>query len=192
MTAFGVCGANTAAPSDTNPGLPKATAGFWGISHSNTVSTSNANDFIFDFDASQGNPGYTPLNGYTSVLAQQVPSWMANSVEYKVLSAQQSASTLGFTLTVGQSGSQMVDAIVAASTASSLLPGLACFHRIPFSTTSTGGACFSRERARRSIHPPSSDVSRRLTGSSAQKACSLDGHAIISRIRRATGLGTII
>jgi hypothetical protein len=120
MTAFGVCGANTAAPFDTNTGLPKTTGGLSGTSHSNKVSTSGSNDFIFDLDASQGNPTYATLNGYTSVLAMQVPSWMASSAEYKVVSSAQSSTSLGFTLGIGESGSQIVDAIVAASTPASV------------------------------------------------------------------------
>ncbi|MDA4113239.1 MAG: AGE family epimerase/isomerase, partial [Thaumarchaeota archaeon] len=120
MTAFGVCGANTAAPFDTNPGLPKVTGGFSGTSHPNTVTTSNVNDFIFDLDASRGNPSYTPLNGYASVLTQQVPSWMASSTEYKVVFSTQSGSSLGFALSIGESGSQIVDAIVAGSRASAV------------------------------------------------------------------------
>ena len=114
-TAFGVCGANTAAPFDANPSLPKASGGFWGTSHSNTVTTSNPNDFIFAFDSSGGNPSYTTVNGYTSLRTQQVSSWMASSSEYKVVSSAQSGTSLGFTLSVGESGSQIVDAIVAAS-----------------------------------------------------------------------------
>jgi hypothetical protein len=120
VTAFGVCGADTATPFDSSAQLPKTTSGFWGTSHSNSVTTSGSDDFVFDIDASQGNPAYTPLNGYASILTQQVPSWMASSTEYKVVSSPQSGTTLGFTLSVGQSGSQVVDAIVAASS-----PGLA-------------------------------------------------------------------
>ena len=114
VTALGVCGANTAAPFDTSPGLPRTT-GLSGTSHSNTVTTSLANDLVLDFDASQGNPTYTPLNAYTSVLTQQVSSWMASSAGYKVVSSTQTGTSLGFTLSVGQSGSQIVDAIVAAT-----------------------------------------------------------------------------
>ena len=117
MTAFGVCGANTATPFDSNPQLPGTLGGLWSAFHSNSVTTSGSNDFIFDIDASQGNPSYTPLNGYTPVLTQEVTSWMASSTEYKVVSSAQSGTTLGFALSVGQSGSQIVDAIVSASTA---------------------------------------------------------------------------
>jgi len=119
VTAFGVCGANTAAPFDANPSLPKISGGLWGTSHSNTVTTSNSNDFVFAFDSSGGNPSYTTVNGYTSLRTQQVSSWMASSSEYKVVSSAQSGASLGFTLSIGESGSQIVDAIVAASSSSS-------------------------------------------------------------------------
>jgi hypothetical protein len=116
MTAFGVCGANTATPFDSSSQLPGTTGGLWGTSHSNSVTTSGSNDFIFDIDASQGNPSYTPLEMYTTVGTQQVPSWMASSTEYSIVSSPQNGATLGFTLSVGQAGSQIVDAIVSAST----------------------------------------------------------------------------
>ena len=117
LTAFGVCGANTAAPFDANPSLPKASGGFIGTSHLNAVTTSNSNDLIIGFDSSQGNPSYAPANGYTAILTKLVPSWMASSSEYKVVSSAQSGTSLGFTLSVGESGSQVVDAVVAGSSA---------------------------------------------------------------------------
>ncbi|MDA4136343.1 MAG: protease pro-enzyme activation domain-containing protein [Thaumarchaeota archaeon] len=133
MTAFGVCGANTASPFDSNPSLPKANGGFIGTSHSNTATTSNSNDFIFGFDSSQGNPSYAPLNGYNSILTQDVPSWMASSSEYKVVSSAQSGTALGFTLSVGESGSQIVDAIVAGS------PGTTVTQPITLTIDEAGG-----------------------------------------------------
>ncbi|MDA4113773.1 MAG: hypothetical protein OK474_06980, partial [Thaumarchaeota archaeon] len=103
--------------------LPKVTGGFSGTSHPNTVTTSNPDDLIVDFEASQGNPTYAPLSGYNSVVTQEVPSWMASSAEYKVVSSPQSGSSLGFTLSVGESGSQIVDAVVSASSSSVIISG---------------------------------------------------------------------
>jgi hypothetical protein len=137
LTALGVCGAYTSAPFDTSPSLPRTT-GVSGTSHSNVVTTSNPTDLIIDFDASQGNPTYTPLNGYTSVVTQEVSSWMASSAEYKVVSSTQSGSSLGFTLSVGESGSQIVDAIVSASSSTVTISGP------PPPSTSSGSTALSR------------------------------------------------
>jgi hypothetical protein len=115
VTAFGVCGANVAAPFDTSPRLPGTAPGLWGASHLGTVSTSHANDLIINFDSSQGNAAFIAVNGYAVIETQQVPSWMVSSLEAQVVSSPQSYAPLGFILSIGESGSQIIDAIVSAN-----------------------------------------------------------------------------
>ncbi len=113
VTAFGVSGASTTSPFDPNASLPKTSSGLWGTNHANTATTSNQNDFIFYAEVSSGNPTYTPLGGYNLMprTIAYVSSWMGSAIGYKIVSTTQDSATLGFTLSVGQTGAQIVDAI---------------------------------------------------------------------------------
>jgi len=96
-TIFGISGANTASPFDSNSGSPKTATGNSGTAASiSGFSTSNANDMII---AAYGAPGsadsVTVGSGYTMIYHGHNPQNFGS--EYQVVSSTQSSVTLGFT-----------------------------------------------------------------------------------------------
>lgn len=127
--AFGIGGAATSSFFDSNASLP-------GISSSGsvTVSTSNANDFIFGFGVNgNGTPG-----GWTTIDSAANSNFCANG--YQIVSTTQ--TNLVFTST----GISAVDAIIQASAATKSL-----FRPANLDGLSTGGQFFANPLARSMI-----------------------------------------
>ena len=101
-SAFGISGANTSAPYDTNASLPvQSTA-------APTYSTSNPNDFIISLTRTlTATP--TPTSGWTSIYA---PTGGYYLVQYQIVSAVQTNATIAVPGTNGT----IADAVVQAST----------------------------------------------------------------------------
>jgi hypothetical protein len=102
LVVFGVNGANTGSPFDTNGSLPATAA-----AASVTVSTSNANDFLFGFNAggSAGIPaGWSNINAFLNSF----------NTAYDIVSSTLSGQSVNF----GGGSMTYVDAIVAATPAS--------------------------------------------------------------------------
>src|SRR6266550_6469328 len=68
--AFGVSGANTASPFDSNAAIPHTNSGDAGTTASVTISTSNANDFLIGAVGLTGTPALTIGGGSTLVGTQ--------------------------------------------------------------------------------------------------------------------------
>jgi len=105
LVAFGVNGANTASPWDSNGALPKtATGTASGNPTVTAVSTSNANDILLGFTglalAGAGTPAVeTAASGYTLIQTQVNGGGTGASeaaAEYKVVSATQSSISMAF------------------------------------------------------------------------------------------------
>lgn len=112
VIAFGVHGANTAAPFDTNAGLPYFNANFPNPNPSCTISTSNANDFIFTGVYSNGAViTGNPASPFSSIVTNTV---MAAS--YDVVSSPQTNLTIQWSTSGMPRVAWMCDAIVAAGT----------------------------------------------------------------------------
>ncbi len=112
---FGVSGADTTSPFDSNSSIP-ATAKVTGTNPSATISTTNANDFIF---AAYGSGAVTQTitaypTGFT--LIDSAPSSGPNGAdEYEIFSTVQTSLAVGFTLSTSLACAVIVDAIVQAS-----------------------------------------------------------------------------
>jgi len=108
IEVLSVSGANTATPFDSNGGLPA-------ISSTNapaSVSTSNANDFIFGMISADDGDGGTNLGAGTGFTLLDSANY--NAQEYKIVSATQSGLSMAFT-SVASYALSMADAIQAAS-----------------------------------------------------------------------------
>jgi hypothetical protein len=123
IMAFAVSGADTAAIFDGSPSIgPSGCCGVIGgqpygtTHHTNTFSTSNSNDFILAYDASQGNPGYTATSPLTLGDQVMVGSWMASAWGYSLVTAPQMSQQYLFSTSVGENGVVFVDAIMQSST----------------------------------------------------------------------------
>jgi hypothetical protein len=112
MMAFGVHGANTTTPFDTNASLPYFNANFPVTNPSCTISTSNANDFIFAALYSNGS-GITgnPASPFSSIVTNVI---MGGS--YEVVSATQTNLSITWTTNPTLRLAWICDAIVAAGT----------------------------------------------------------------------------
>jgi len=117
--AFGISGANTAAPFDTHSGLPCAGEsgnGVTGTSFSCTLSTSNADDMILGVSASSAGSGSITLGSGFSTAKCNFPDNYGNAcAEEKVVSSTQSSLSVGMTSGVSATWAFIGDAIVAAS-----------------------------------------------------------------------------
>lgn len=112
VIAFGVHGANTAAPFDTNAGLPYFNANFPNPNPSCTISTSNANDFIFTGVYSNGAAiTANPASPFSSIVTNTI---MAAS--YDVVSSVQTNLAIQWSASGSPRVAWMCDAIVAAGT----------------------------------------------------------------------------
>jgi hypothetical protein len=94
---FGISGANTASPFDSNPGLPKTATGNSGTAASITgLSTSDANDVIIaGYGAPGGADSVTAGSSYTMIYHGHNPQNFGS--EYQIVSSTQSGATVGFT-----------------------------------------------------------------------------------------------
>jgi len=146
IVAFGVSGANTASPWDSNvalPALAKSTSGTTAPSVSG-VSTSNAADMILGFSGildSSTNvpPTETAGSGFTLIATQNDGGGTGKSeaaAEYNVVSATQSSLTVAFgTAVLSNNGWIMIGDAIKAATAST--PGADVYVRNVGSIAST-------------------------------------------------------
>jgi hypothetical protein len=98
VQAFGITGANTATPFDTNPSLPAHARGTTSSYPTVTgVSTSNANDMILAFEGQTSSTAQTAGSPFTApaTLLHNVNS-LGNNVEYEIVSSTQSGISVSF------------------------------------------------------------------------------------------------
>jgi hypothetical protein len=119
LIAFGVSGANTASPFDPNSGIP--------VSQSNNpscpgsdpcdtkVSTSNANDFVFQIGGDTGGTAQTAGTGFS--LIQTTTKGEDVYAQYRVTSTSLASATLSFGTSQNYDFGVVTDAIVSASSA---------------------------------------------------------------------------
>ena len=110
VTAFGVSGANTTTPFDTNVSLPGEEEGF-GAPATATISTSNGSDMLIASCFSSAPRTFTPPAGFATVLANTT----TNSLSYEVVSSTQTNLAVAYGISTSVAESLLVDAIVAAS-----------------------------------------------------------------------------
>jgi hypothetical protein len=116
---FGISGANTGSPYDSNGALPAKNTGSASTPSVATVSTSNANDILIGMVESQGSTtqtGGTCASG-TCTLIQSETNTPVTASEYLVVSSTQSSATVAFGTSTGASHAwaMIADAIKAAS-----------------------------------------------------------------------------
>ena len=111
MIAFGVNGANFAAPWDTNGTLP-ATATSTGTPTVSGVSTTNANTMLLGFENHASTAADTAGSGYTLIKNQAASSIMDAAAQQKIVSATQSSVAVAFGTSFGATAWGMIaDAI---------------------------------------------------------------------------------
>jgi hypothetical protein len=118
LTAFGVSGANTAAPFDVNVSLPASTNA--SSSASVSVSTTAANTMVLGGFRQSGQSSPTSGTGYTQI---QGANYML--AEYQIFTSAQTSKTVTETTGSGDANGIIGDAIAAGTTALinvSLLP----------------------------------------------------------------------
>jgi hypothetical protein len=119
MIAFGVSGANTASPFDPNSALPAAQSNNPACPASDPcdtkVSTSNANDFVFQIGGDTG--GKLQTAGPGLFLIQSTTKGQDVYAQYGLTSTSLVSSTLSFGTSQGNDFAVVADAIVSASSA---------------------------------------------------------------------------
>ena len=111
--AFGISGANTATIFDSNAGANPTGSGN-SADPTVSITTSNANDFIFGLETTTNANIATPGSGFTNI--QQIENL---GTEYKIVSATQSGATVNFIVATGL-WCMIADAIMQATAAVSL------------------------------------------------------------------------
>lgn len=111
-TAFGISGANTASPFDTNASVPVANT----AAADPTISTSNANDFIFGVMRFSTGASPTAGTGWTAIYNPATKYFLA---EYKIVSATQSGLSIAVGTGTGTENGSIGDAIVQAGAVAS-------------------------------------------------------------------------
>ncbi len=116
--AFGISGANTVSPFDSNAAIPGSATGTAGTSASVSISTSNPSDFLIGALGLQGNPGVMTGTGFTLILTQTAGTTGANiqtdSVESQIVTATQSNLAVGYSWSGAEDWAILGDAIVSA------------------------------------------------------------------------------
>jgi hypothetical protein len=98
VQAFGITGANTATPFDTNTNLPRTASGTTSSKPTvSGVSTSNANDMILAFEGQTSSTAQTAGSSFTAPanLLHNVNS-LGNNVEYEIVTSTQSSISVSF------------------------------------------------------------------------------------------------
>lgn len=114
---FGVSGANTVTPWDTNGALPAISNSADNV----TYSTTNANDFVIT-GMTEGNATPSPPSGFTAIAGPNTSYF--SGVAYQIVTSTQSG--VNVTWSQGGSGATMVDAIMQAGTVVIPLMGQQC------------------------------------------------------------------
>lgn len=116
VVVFAVSGANTVTPFDANASLPDGTAqNATTTSVANTISTSNANDLIFNVFGADTPGAITRPSGFSQATA----SGSITDVSYKVVSATQSSLGITYTYATAAPSYLITDAIKQATVANS-------------------------------------------------------------------------
>jgi hypothetical protein len=121
LEVFGVSGANTASPFDSNSGLPAVHNDNTGVPNpSVSMSTSNANDMIIGFVLFKSSGTYSVSAGTGFTLIDQGHNSGLSSLligsEYMIVSSPQSNTAIAFTGSKAPSDDYLIaDAIVQAS-----------------------------------------------------------------------------
>lgn len=121
--AFGVTGASTSSPYDSNGGLPYSSTGFGSHPTVTGISTSNANDVIIALEGDSSGTTETAGTGFT-LLATHGPNSQGLSIEYEIVSSTLTSTTVSFGTTSGAYWVMMVDAIDPPAGQSALGPPL--------------------------------------------------------------------
>jgi flagellin-like protein len=116
LVVFGISGANTGSPFDSNVAVPASATGT-GTAATVSISTSNANDFIIGAVGSdtQPPPADTAGTGFTLIQTITQPNTpITASSEYNIVAAKQTNLAVPFTLGAGATTWEMIaDAIQA-------------------------------------------------------------------------------
>lgn len=129
INVFGVSGANTTTPWDSNASLPATATGTTGAASVSGVSTTNANDMLLGF-MGWGNTITDPGNntaglmaGTTGTLIRSTDSsFIVCASEQRVVSATVSSASIAFGSSSTVEWLMIADAIVAASGAATVFP----------------------------------------------------------------------
>ncbi len=119
--AYGISGANTASPFDTNALIPRSASGTAGTAATVTVSTSSANDFMIGAAGIQGTPALTTGTGFTLVLTQTVGTGSnarETSDEFQTVSTTQTNLAVGYSWSGLHDWAIVGDAVVGSAQAS--------------------------------------------------------------------------
>jgi hypothetical protein len=117
IVAYGVSGANTASPFDSNAAIPgKSATSSSTTSQSVTISTNNANDMIISGLRYNGQgcgcDPTTPPGGFTKINSQEQGGSWTLYTDYKIVSSTQSGVAISYSWTTGASeNGEIVDAI---------------------------------------------------------------------------------
>jgi len=106
LQVFGVSGANTASPFDPHAGLPNFATGAYA-----SVTTSNANDFIYGFEATAVTASPTAGSGFTGIESGVGGAFAS---EYKTVSAAQAGLSMTYSNAASDTDGAWGDAIEAA------------------------------------------------------------------------------
>lgn len=108
IAVFGVSGANTASPFDSNPGLPATAGGTNAVQ--TTISTSSSSDaLLYACAAGAG----SMASGFTSMYSNSYPSYQDELVGYQLVSTTES-SLVESCGTSSTNGAEISDALVAS------------------------------------------------------------------------------
>jgi hypothetical protein len=122
MLGYGVLGANTTKPFDTNRALPHGEFNDCNLVDGCSISfsTTNPNTFVIFGIGSQGNPAMVPPSGFSLIQDVNVNSWLGNAVSYRTYSSPQTNAVTGNWVLSGggESAFWFVDAIQAATSSS--------------------------------------------------------------------------
>src|SRR5712692_6638399 len=120
---FGVSGANTTSPFD--PNLTSPVSGTLGSLTVTGVTTTNANDFLFELGGDDGGGAVTAgaIGGTTATIIDDVNANPQDCyTEFRIVSATQSSISYAFTGTPGGTPNCFADAIQQASAAAGEVP----------------------------------------------------------------------
>ncbi len=117
--AFGISGANTLSPFDSNAAIPNSATGTAGTSATVTISTSNPTDLIIGALGLQGNPAVTTGSGFTVILTQTAGTGgggntHTDSAEYQSVTTTQTNLAVGYSWSGAEDWAIIGDAIVSA------------------------------------------------------------------------------
>lgn len=109
--AYGISGANTSVPFDTDAGQPYSVSTAAASTSTTTITTTTANDMLITTGYISGGGLSSRPSGFTQI----VSSGSFADVAYKVVSATQSGVNVTYTWSAGFNAGMITDAVVQAS-----------------------------------------------------------------------------